>query len=49
MTVAILGFLTFVVLTVGLMLHGIYLESKIDLPCSVGSKRRNPERQSAPR
>ena len=33
MTTAILGVLTFVLLTAGLTLHGIYLESKIDLLC----------------
>jgi hypothetical protein len=31
--VTILLVLVFVLLTLGLMLHGVYLESKIDMPC----------------
>jgi hypothetical protein len=33
MMVTILLVLVFVLLTLGLMLHGVYLESKIDMPC----------------
>jgi hypothetical protein len=46
MTTAILGLLTFVLLTAGLTLHGIYLESKIDLPCRPSSARRDPMSES---
>ena len=42
MATAILGVLTFVLLTAGLTLHGIYLESRIDLPCRPSSARRDP-------
>ena len=38
---AILAVLTFVLLTAGLMLHGVYLESKIDLPCRPSNKRKS--------
>ena len=42
MTTAILGVLTFVLLTAGLTLHGIYLESNLDLPLRPSSARRDP-------
>jgi hypothetical protein len=39
MTTAIFGVLTFVLLAAGLALHGIYLESKMDLPCRPSARR----------
>jgi hypothetical protein len=41
MATAILAGLAFLLLTVGLMLHGVYLESKIDLPCGPSNKRKS--------